>query len=138
MESVTVKTRNRTELVDITSQVEAVVKKSGVVSGICFVYVPHTTAGVTVNESYDPDVAKDITATLSRLVPHGAGYKHTEGNADAHIKSVLVGCSQLIPVENGRLVLGRWQGIFFCEFDGPRERRCLVKIIGDKTGGKNA
>lgn len=132
MESFGIKTRSRTELVDITREIDEIVKMSGVVSGICFVYVPHTTAGVTVNESYDLDVARDISVTLSRLVPAGAGYHHTEGNADAHIKSVLVGCFQAIPVENGRLALGRWQGVFFCEFDGPRERRCLVKIIGDK------
>ncbi len=132
MESFGIKTRSRTELVDITSEVQESVRKSGVVSGICFVFVPHTTAGVTVNESYDPDVAQDISQTLSRLVPAGAGYHHTEGNAHAHIKSVLVGCFQAIPVENRRLALGRWQGVFFCEFDGPRERRCLIKVIGDK------
>lgn len=133
MDCFTIKTRSRNEMVDITGQVESAVRKSGVVSGVCFVYVPHTTAGVTVNESYDPDVAKDISVTLSRLVPAGSGYEHTEGNADAHIKSVLVGCCQALPVENGRLMLGRWQGLFFCEFDGPRERRFLIKVIGDKN-----
>jgi len=132
MESFAVTTRSRTELVDITSQVQEVVTKSRVRSGMCFVYVPHTTAAVTVNESYDPDVAQDISSQLSRLVPAAGRYEHTEGNADAHIKSVLVGCTQMIPVENGRLALGRWQGVFFCEFDGPRERRCLVTVIGDK------
>ncbi|MGB9742741.1 MAG: secondary thiamine-phosphate synthase enzyme YjbQ, partial [bacterium] len=132
MDSIVVTTRQRNELVDITSQVAELVRKSGLVSGTCLLYVPHTTAGITINESYDPDVACDIIATLNRLVPAGRQYQHTEGNADAHIKSVLVGVSLLIPVENSRLALGRWQGIFFCEFDGPRERRCLVKLIADK------
>jgi secondary thiamine-phosphate synthase enzyme len=132
MDSILISTRRRNELVDITSQVAELVQKSGLVSGICLLYVPHTTAGITVNESYDPDVAEDITAALNRLVPQDRQYQHTEGNADAHIKSVLVGVSLMIPVENSRLALGRWQGIFFCEFDGPRERRCLVKLIGDK------
>ena len=102
---------------------------SGVREGICTVYVPHTTAAVTVNESYDADVAADITAALSKLVPHRAGYAHSEGNADAHIKAVMVGCCQPIPVEEGRLALGRWQGVFFCEFDGPRERRVQVQVM---------
>jgi len=132
MDSISVTTRHRNELVDITSQVAELVSKSGITSGICILYVPHTTAAVTINESYDPDVACDIIATLNRLVPAGAGYQHTEGNADAHIKSVLVGCSVVIPVENSRLALGRWQGIFFCEFDGPRQRRCFVQLIGNK------
>ncbi|MEO0069718.1 MAG: secondary thiamine-phosphate synthase enzyme YjbQ [candidate division WOR-3 bacterium] len=129
MVSLSVTTHSRTELVDITSKVQEIVEKTGVNSGICFIYVPHTTAGVTVNESYDPDVARDITTTLSRLVPSNFRYEHTEGNADAHIKSVLVGSFQAIPIEKGRLALGRWQGVFFCEFDGPRERKCLIKII---------
>ncbi len=133
MISFPIKTHSRTELIDITPQVQEVVKKSGAESGICFIYVPHTTAGVTVNESYDPDVARDINTTLSRLVPVNLRYEHTEGNADAHIKSVLVNSFQIIPIEQGRLALGRWQGVFFCEFDGPRERRCLIKVISDKN-----
>lgn len=132
MESLTIKTRQRTELVDITAQVAGLVEKSGIRSGICVLYVPHTTAGITINESYDPDVAWDIITTLNRLVPASQAYRHTEGNADAHIKSVLVGCTLTLPVEEGRLALGRWQGIFFCEFDGPRTRQCRVKIIGDQ------
>ncbi len=134
MLSFSVTTHRRTELIDITVLVQEAVKKSGVTSGVCFIYVPHTTAGVTVNESYDPAVAEDIITTLSRLVPADRHYHHTEGNADAHIKSVLVGCCQAIPVTDGRLALGRWQGVFFCEFDGPRERQCLVKIIAEKGG----
>ena len=131
MTSFDVTTHVRTELLDITDKVKDAVVKSKVSSGMCFVYVPHTTAAVTVNESYDSDVARDITATLSKLVPHGAGYAHTEGNSDAHIKSAMVGSCQAIPVEEGRLALGRWQGVFFCEFDGPRTRRVQVKVINE-------
>jgi len=129
MTSFDVTTHVRTELVDITSKVQDAVARSGVSSGICFVSVPHTTAAVTVNEHHDPDVASDITMTLSKLVPHHAGYAHAEYNSDAHIKSVLVGCCQPIPVEDGRLALGQWQGVFLCEFDGPRTRRCQVQVI---------
>jgi len=129
MTSFDVTTHVRTELTDITGKVQDAVTQSKVGSGMCFVYVPHTTAAVTVNESYDPDVAADITATLSRLVPHRAGYAHSEGNSDAHIKAAMVGCCQAIPVEQGRLALGRWQGVFFCEFDGPRQRRVHVQVL---------
>ncbi len=129
MTSFDVTTHVRTELLDITDKVRETVAQSGVRSGMCLVYVPHTTAAVTVNESYDPDVARDVTATLSKLVPHRAGYAHSEGNADAHIKAVMVGCCQPIPVEEGQPVLGQWQGIFFCEFDGPRQRRVQVQVI---------
>jgi len=124
-----VTTHVRTELVDITEKVCDVVAQSKVSSGMCFVYVPHTTAAVAVNESYDSDVARDITETLSKLVPHRAGYAHSEGNADAHIKATMVGSCQAIPVEEGRLALGRWQGVFFCEFDGPRQRRVNVQVM---------
>jgi len=125
-----VTTHVRTELLDITDKVRDAVAQSKVGSGMCFVYVPHTTAAVAVNESYDADVALDITAALSKLVPHRAGYAHSEGNADAHIKAAMVGSCQAIPVEEGRLALGRWQGVFFCEFDGPRQRRVQVQVIG--------
>ncbi len=131
MVSIEVATRSRVELVNITPQVQNAVAATGVVAGVCLVYVPHTTAGVTLNEAFDPDVAADTAGSLSGLVPHRAGYAHAEGNADAHIKSVLVGASLTIPVEGGRLVLGRWQGVFFCEFDGPRRRQVLVKVTGD-------
>ena len=129
MTSFDVTTHVRTELLDITDKVKDAVAQSKVGAGMCFVYVPHTTAAVTVNESYDADVAADITAALSKLVPHRAGYAHSEGNADAHIKAAMVGACQAIPVEEGRLALGRWQGIFFCEFDGPRQRRVHVQVI---------
>ena len=115
---------------DITEKVRDAVAKSNVNSGMCFVYVPHTTAAVTVNESYDSDVARDITAAFSKLVPQRADYAHSEGNSDAHIKAAMVGSCQAIPVEEGRHALGRWQGVFFCEFDGPRQRRVQVQVIG--------
>jgi secondary thiamine-phosphate synthase enzyme len=129
MTSFDVTTHVRTELLDITDKVKDAVAQSRVGSGMCFVYVPHTTAAVTVNESYDADVASDITAALSKLVPHRAGYAHSEGNSDAHIKAAMVGSCQAIPVEEGRLALGRWQGVFFCEFDGPRTRRVHIQTI---------
>lgn len=126
-----VKTSRRTQLVDVTAAVQRAVTESGVGSGICHLFVPHTTAGVTINENADPDVPRDIEATLDKLVPKDAGYKHFEGNADSHIKSTLVGVSQSIEIEAGRLALGRWQAIFFCEFDGPRTRQLRVKIVPD-------
>lgn len=126
-----VRTTERIEMKDITDAVAGAVARSGVSSGVCHLFVPHTTAGVMVNESYDPDVARDIASTLERLVPAGAGYRHLEGNADAHIKSTIVGISQTVFIEGGRLALGRWQGIFFCEFDGPRQRRIRLKIVPD-------
>ena len=129
LESFTVRTRSRNELIDITSEVQRIVSKSGVDEGICVVYVPHTTAGVTVNENADPSVAVDIRNTLSKLVPAGAGYSHLEGNADSHIKSTIVGPSITLIVTGGRILLGTWQGIFFCEFDGPRTRKVYVKVV---------
>jgi secondary thiamine-phosphate synthase enzyme len=128
-----VRTSRRSELVEITADVEKSVAVSGVSEGVCYLFVPHTTAGVIVNENDDPAVARDIEKTLDRLVPHGAGYEHLEGNADAHVKSSLVGVSAMVFVERGRLALGRWQGVFFCEFDGPRDRRVRVKIVADPS-----
>ena len=127
-EIVRVKTGARTQLKDITREVARVVEQSGVTSGTCYLYVPHTTAGVAINEAADPDVATDIAAALDRMVPRDAGYKHFEGNADSHIKATLVGASEIVPVEGGKLALGRWQGIFFCEFDGPRDRTIQVTV----------
>ncbi len=124
-----VRTSRREEFIDITRKVEDVVAASGVEEGVCYVYVPHTTAGVFINEHADPSVALDIKDTLARLVPPGAGYRHLEGNADAHIKATLVGTSQAVLVRGGRLLLGTWQGIFFAEFDGPRSRKVLVKVM---------
>ena len=124
-----VKTTSKTEFVDITAEVQSIVKSSDIREGLCMVYVPHTTAAVTINESADPSVKTDILMVLNEMVPWNAGYRHLEGNSPAHIKSTLVGASELIAVENGRLVLGTWQGIFFCEFDGPRNRKIHVKVM---------
>lgn len=129
MDVVRVKTDRRTQLVDVTGLLERVVEKAGVASGVCYVYVPHTTAGVIINEHFDPDVATDLEGVLDRLVPKSGPYRHSEGNSDSHAKAALVGTSQMIFVEDGKLALGRWQGVFFCEFDGPRERKIWVKIL---------
>jgi secondary thiamine-phosphate synthase enzyme len=125
----TVKTRGQTELVDITADVGRRVAQSAVREGLCILYVPHTTAAVTINESADPSVQADILMVLNRIVPWQADYRHTEGNSPAHIKATLVGASQTIAIENGALVLGTWQGIFFCEFDGPRQRKVHLRIL---------
>lgn len=122
-----VKTSSRTQFVDITREVQDAVKASGVSDGVCTVYVPHTTAGITINENADPDVVSDIIETLNRLVPESASYRHAEGNADSHVKASMMGFSVSVLVEGGRLVLGTWQGIYFCEFDGPRTRQVLVR-----------
>lgn len=126
-----VRTSRRTEPKDITAEIQQVVNESGCANGISQLYVPHTTAGLTINEGDDPAVARDIEATLDRFVPRNASYKHLEGNADSHVKSTLTGVSQSVLIENGRLALGRWQAIFFCEFDGPRRREVRVKIVPD-------
>lgn len=131
IETLRVRTDRRTQLVDVTNEVQSVVAKSGVQQGTCFVYVPHTTAGVTINEHADPDVASDLEGIMDRLIPERGPYRHVEGNSDSHAKTLLSGISQTIFVEGGRLTLGRWQGIFFCEYDGPRERTMQVKVIGD-------
>lgn len=130
-QTVSLQTRARTEIKDITREIAQAVAQAGVESGLCQLYVPHTTAGILINESDDPDVARDIGEALDRLVPGTASYKHTEGNADSHIKASLVGSSALVPIEIGKLGLGRWQGIFFCEFDGPRRREVKVRISRD-------
>lgn len=125
---ITIRTASRIQFLDITRQVQDAVEASGVRDGLCTVYVPHTTAGVTINENADPDVQRDIIETLERLVPRSAGYRHTEGNADSHVKASLMGFSTTVIIEDGRLLLGTWQGIFFCEFDGPRTRQVYVRI----------
>jgi len=124
-----VKTHEQTELIDITANVQRVVEAAAVDSGACLVFVPHTTAAVTINESADPTVKSDMLMILNRIIPWQAEYRHMEGNSPAHIKSTLVGASELIAFEHKRLVLGTWQGIFFCEFDGPRSRRVQVRIL---------
>ncbi len=130
METIQTNTRSRAEAVEITRQVQEVVSRSGIMDGFVVVSSPHTTAGVTVNEHADPDVMSDIMSTLDRLVPRSGPYAHVEGNADSHVKATLVGPSVCLPVEGGRLALGTWQGVFFCEFDGPRRRRIVVQVVG--------
>lgn len=131
IKTIEIKTGTRTEFLDITSEVQRVVDESRIKSGLCYVHVPHTTAGITINEGADPSVARDIQTALNRLVPHTGNYLHSEGNSDAHIKSSLVGTSASVFIENGKLLLGTWQSIFFCEFDGSRHRRVVVKISGE-------
>ena len=116
---------------DITADVNRLIKDSGVESGICHIFVPHTTAAVTVNERADPSVMRDVSTALSKLIPFDDDYRHLEGNSAAHIKSSVIGVSKILPVERGKLVLGTWQAVFFCEFDGPRRRDVLLKIISD-------
>jgi len=133
MEILEVKTARRTQLVDVTDRVRRTVESAGVLSGICYVYVPHTTAGMMINEHFDPDVATDLEGVFEKLVPRAGLYKHSEGNSDSHAKAALTGTSAMIFVEQGKLMLGRWQGVFFCEFDGPRERKIWVKVVRDPS-----
>ncbi len=124
-------TKSAAELVDITAEVQQTVREEGMQSGVCHVFVPHTTAGLTLNENWDPSVRADMLMELGKIVPLRDNYRHAEGNSAAHIKASLMGASQTILVEEGRLVLGTWQGIYLAEFDGPRSRRVLVKLVGD-------
>jgi secondary thiamine-phosphate synthase enzyme len=126
-----VKTQNREELIDISGLVRQAVSESGVVNGRCFVYVPHTTAGVTINENADPSVKSDLLMALRHSVPETHPYTHMEGNSPAHVKASLIGTSATMLIQNRNLVLGTWQGIFFCEFDGPRNRKVFIKLIPD-------
>ena len=132
MQTFQVRTSARTEFMDITRSVQEAVNKTGVEDGVCFVFIPHTTAAVTINENADPSVVQDIIMELDKIVPSKDQYRHMEGNSPAHIKASLVGCSQIVFVKSGELVLGTWQGIFFCEFDGPRNREVHVKVISDR------
>ena len=127
--TLTVKSKLRTQLIDITSEIQKVVMSSGISEGLCMLYVPHTTAAITINESADPSVATDIMMVLDEVIPWKADYRHLEGNSPAHIKSTLVGASEVIAIESGSLVLGTWQGIFFCEFDGPRTRSVHMRLL---------
>lgn len=135
MESITVKTAQRTEMIDITAQVREIVRKLSLNHGLVLVFVPHTTAAVTINENADPDVQRDMLYELNKIVPFQDAYHHLEGNSAAHIKASLFGASQMVIVENGNLQLGTWQGIYFCEFDGPRNRRAWIKLIHDTDRG---
>jgi secondary thiamine-phosphate synthase enzyme len=131
IQSFPVKTSTQTEFIDVTLSVQEAVKKTGVEDGICIIYVPHTTAAVTINENADPSVVQDIIMALNKIVPFKDSYRHMEGNSPAHIKASLLGCSQIVSIESGKLVLGTWQGIFFCEFDGPRNRKVHIKVISE-------
>ncbi len=127
-----VSTRNRNQMIDITGQVQSAVEEAGVQSGHVIIYCPHTTAGITINENADPAVVHDILLTLDELIPENRrGYRHAEGNSDSHTKSSLVGCSEQVMIDQGRLVMGTWQAIFFCEFDGPRTRRVKLQMTGE-------
>lgn len=130
-ETAQLRTERRSYWTDITSRVSAIVRQSGIVNGICLVSSPHTTAGLTINENADPDVGRDFFWKLNAVFPQGDAYHHSEGNSDSHIKAALVGFSVQVPVRDGRLSLGTWQGVYFCEFDGPRNRRFMVTVTGD-------
>jgi secondary thiamine-phosphate synthase enzyme len=129
VERLTIRTDRREQFVDVTAAVAGAISSLGILNGAVLLHVPHTTAGVTVNEGYDPDVAADVLDTLRRLVPEHAAYAHAEGNSDSHVKSIMVGSSQLLPVAGGSPALGRWQRVFFCEFDGPRSREVWVSAV---------
>jgi len=133
MQTFKVRTSAQTEFIDVTRSVQEAVKKTGVEDGICIIFIPHTTAAVTINENAEPNVVQDIIMELNKIVPFQDPYRHMEGNSPSHIKASLAGCSQVVFVESGKLVLGTWQGIFFCEFDGPRDRKVHVKVI---SGGR--
>ena len=132
MNQIQLSTAKKTEFIDITTKVEKIVETSKVANGLCVIFSPHTSAGLTINENADPSVRKDIINQLDNIAPRGANYAHLEGNADAHIKASLMGSSLNIIIKDNSLVLGVWQGIYFCEFDGPRQRKVYVKIIGDR------
>jgi secondary thiamine-phosphate synthase enzyme len=129
LKEITIQTNTQTQILDITAQVEKVLSESGIAEGLCCVFVPHTTAGVTINENADPSVKQDIVMELNKVIPFNDNYSHLEGNSAAHIKASIIGSSVNIPLKNNNLLLGTWQGICFCEFDGPRTRKYFVKII---------
>ena len=138
MYRISIKTRAKVEFQDITHEIQEVITSSGIENGTCLIFVPHTTAGITINEHADPSVVADIAAQLDNIVPQHAKYRHLEGNAPAHIKASLIGSSQTVFVEGSKLVLGTWQGIFLCEFDGPRNRGVMVKIMSDTSSNTAA
>jgi len=133
LQAIHVKTSRRTQLVDITTDVQRIVTALGIRVGTCFLYVPHTTAGILINEHADPDVASDAEGALDRLIPMAGPYRHAEGNSDSHVKTMLTGVTQFVFVAEGKLALGRWQGIFLAEFDGPRDRKVYVKVLPDRV-----
>lgn len=129
MQTLEVQSHRSNEMIEVTGQVQQIVAASGIANGIVHLYTPHTTAAITINENADPDVVHDMLTILDRLVPLKGGYRHTEGNSAAHVKSSLFGCSESIPLDGGRLMLGTWQGVYFCEFDGPRRRTLQIRIL---------
>jgi secondary thiamine-phosphate synthase enzyme len=131
LKEIAVQTNTQTQIIDITAQIQKVVRESGISEGLCCVFIPHTTAGVTINENADPSVKHDIIMELNKVIPLNDHYSHLEGNSAAHIKASIIGSSVNVPVENNNLLLGTWQGICFCEFDGPRQRNVYVKIVSD-------
>ncbi len=133
MHTLRLSTKERCAFINITADISRLVGASGVRRGLCLIHAPHTTAGIAVQEGYDPDVARDITRALNEQVPDAGDYQHAEGNSPAHIKSLITGTGQVLPIEYGTLQLGRWQAVFFCEFDGPRERTVWVQIIKDEA-----
>lgn len=132
MKEISLETHSRVEMIDITAAVQKTVSEQNIKEGICLIYTPHTTAAITINENADPDVPRDILAALDKAVPLSANYRHAEGNSAAHVKSSLVGASEMVIIKDGCLVLGTWQSIFFCEFDGPRTRKFLVSMIANQ------
>ena len=132
MKKITVKSGSKFEMIDITNQVRKIVNEREIKSGICYVFTPHTTAAITINENADPNVPRDIMMELDKIIPLNDNYRHIEGNSAAHIKSSLIGASEMVLIEDGKLVLGTWQSIFFCEFDGPRTRKVLIKLVSTK------
>ena len=134
IKQLTVKTGARSDMIDITEMIRSVVRKSNIQNGFCYVFVPHTTAAVTINENADPDVPRDMLMALDKVIPWHDQYRHQEGNAAAHVKSSLVGASVVVLIEDGNLILGTWQSVFFCEFDGPRTREVLVKVTSSEQG----
>jgi secondary thiamine-phosphate synthase enzyme len=129
MPTIEIRSTHRSEMIEVTERIQNIVTASGITEGIVHLFTPHTTAALTINENADPDVVYDMLKILNRLVPHQADYRHSEGNSAAHVKSSLFGCSESIPLENGLLALGTWQGIYFCEFDGPRKRKLQIRIM---------
>ncbi|MTI67231.1 MAG: YjbQ family protein [Firmicutes bacterium] len=129
IEVLEINTEKNTQFIDITNKIQDVMNKNKILNGICEVFIPHTTAGITINENADPDVKRDMIMELEKIVPFNDGYKHVEGNSAAHIKSSLMGFSESIIIDQGKLLLGTWQGIYFCEFDGPRKRKIIIKTL---------
>ena len=129
MQTINISSKQREEFIDITESIKDIIDKSKVKEGLCIIYTPHTTSAITINENADEDVKTDIISYLSKLIPNSQGFRHLEGNSDAHIKSSLVGASETIIIENNKLVLGTWQGVYFCEFDGPRNRKVHIQIL---------